>query len=96
MSIHDTVTTEMRNQGLHGYTEQARPVITKLVEREQKIADAIVSVATDNGLNAAEVRTALADAGMHVEAPAAAGGDLENRVSVLERALAEAKRRFGF
>lgn len=95
MSIHDTVATGLRNQRLQQHAAVAEPVVTALVQREQGIADALITAAKAQGLSEDQVRTALADAGMHVSA-GADQGDLAARVGKLEEALQGARRRFGF
>lgn len=92
MSIHDTVNTELRQRGLTAYADQARPVVTALVERENGIADQIINAAREQGIDEGQVRQVLEGAGMHVEAAQAAGGDtgLADRVADLERQVRDA------
>lgn len=99
MSINDTVQTHLRQAGLSAYAQQAAPVVTALVQREEQGIARIIEMAKDEGLSEDRVRAAFADLGAHVPAPVtAAGGDagLTDRVGRLEAALAEAKRRFHF
>lgn len=98
MSIHDTVTTELRKAGLQGYATQAQPIVTALVQREEAGIARILDMAKDEGLSEAKVRAAFEGLGAHVPAPAAAAGNdgLEARVGRLEEALQTAKRRFNF
>lgn len=97
MSIQDTVTTAMRNAGLTGYADRARPVVSALVEREQGIVEHIIDAAQGQGIDPGTVRTVLTQAGMEVPATTQGGtaqdqGDLARRVANLEQALEQARR----
>jgi hypothetical protein len=100
MSINDTVNTGLRNAGLTQYADQAAPIVTALVQREEQGIARLIEVAKAEGLSEAKVRAAFNDLGAHVPAEAAAeGGDVERRLSALERTVERAvafARRNGF
>ena len=72
-TINETVTTALQNAGLSQYQQNAAPVVTALVNREQGIVGSIIEIAQQSDLDVAGVRTVLANAGLHMppEAPVA-------------------------
>lgn len=74
------------------YSSQAQPAVDALVQREQGIATQLMEFASSKGANASEVRELLT--GLGVAIPATQGNDsgLGQRISNLERRLANAER----
>ena len=68
-TIEATIEGALRTAGLSSYQRQAQPVITALVEREQGMAEKLVTYAIDNGASEEEVTQMLKDLGMSVKDP---------------------------
>lgn len=67
-TINDTVNQAMNTAGLSGYTQHVAPVVTALVDREQRIVGSIIEVAQQSDLDVSAVRQTLANAGLHMPA----------------------------
>jgi hypothetical protein len=65
-TIDETVQTTLRSAGYGSYSQYATPVVTALVDREQQIVGRLIEFAQSTDLDVDRVRTALADAGMHM------------------------------
>ena len=59
-TINETVEQNLLNAGFAQFIQQAAPVVTALVEREQRIYTGIVEAGVELGASKAQVEQALA------------------------------------
>lgn len=78
MSINNTVTTALTNNGLGQYDRHAAPVVTALIEREQGIYNSLMEAAVAKGLPRNEAVRLFEGVGLHAPTQDAAAevGDL--------------------
>lgn len=65
-TIEQTCATALNAAGLGSYISQARPVVTRLVEREENLARDLITWAGQHGLPEDQARQMLHAYGMHV------------------------------
>jgi hypothetical protein len=65
-TIQETVDQSLAAAGYGSYGQYARPVVTALVDREQNIVGRLIEFANNSDLDTDAVRTALAEAGLHM------------------------------
>lgn len=68
-SINETVQQSLASAGYGAYGQYAQPVVTALVDREQRLVGQIVEYATQQGLSRGDAEGILRGIGMEVPAP---------------------------
>lgn len=63
-TIQETIQQSLQDAGYGGYRQYAQPVVTALVDREQRIAGRLIEFAQNSDLDVDAVKSALQECGM--------------------------------